>query len=214
MNQSLQDTLEPLRNKCLLNMYVNHSYWFSSHFCLIEMKWFPMAYYGGPGHGGVNGHYYHVFGTVRNLPVPPHDLTQSCVAPILSSTIECDGLKSCILSLSTCNYTDVNAVLKITHVVKSWVCNQYAWNFYETFEEQGWTSGIMFVLKTVKICLTRLKKSVMLWKYTIAKEDPVIVFTDKTHPALHWSPWALFWLFCIVNDYWDNFWILWTAYPL
>jgi len=59
----------------------------------------------------------------------------------------------------------------------------------------------MFVLKTVKICLTRLKKSVMLWKYTIAKEDPVIVFTDKTHPALHWSPWALFWLFCIVNDY-------------
>lgn len=27
-----------------------------------------------------------------------------------------------------------------------------------TFEEQGWTSGIMSVLKTVKICLTRSKK--------------------------------------------------------
>ncbi|KAF5359583.1 hypothetical protein D9756_003165 [Leucocoprinus leucothites] len=25
--------------------------------------WFPMEYYGGPGHGGVNGHFYHVFGT-------------------------------------------------------------------------------------------------------------------------------------------------------
>ncbi|KXN85854.1 Protein cwh43 [Leucoagaricus sp. SymC.cos] len=26
--------------------------------------WFPMEYYGGPSHGGVDGHYYHVFDTV------------------------------------------------------------------------------------------------------------------------------------------------------
>jgi len=37
----------------------------------------------------------------------------------------------------------------------------------------------MFVLKTVKICLTRSKKSEMLMrKYTIVMEDPVILFTE------------------------------------
>ncbi len=31
------------------------------------MQWFPMAYYGDARHGGVNGHHYHVFGTVRRV---------------------------------------------------------------------------------------------------------------------------------------------------
>ncbi|KAF9446745.1 hypothetical protein P691DRAFT_166821 [Macrolepiota fuliginosa MF-IS2] len=33
--------------------------------------WFPMEYYGGPGHGGVNGHFYHVFNTPLYYLLPP-----------------------------------------------------------------------------------------------------------------------------------------------
>ena len=29
------------------------------------LKWFPDAYYGNEDSGGVRGHYYHVFDTVR-----------------------------------------------------------------------------------------------------------------------------------------------------
>ena len=189
MNQFLQDTLELLRNKCLLNMYVNHSYWFSSQICLIEMKWFPMAYYGGPGHGGMNGHYYHVFGTVRNLPVPPHDSTQSCVAPILSSTIECDGLKSCILSLSTCNYTDVN--------VEDNTCSQIlgVWPIWLKFLWDIWRAGMDE------------------WNHVRAqnREDlfDAVKKVGDADAEIYYSHGG-----SCDTIHWDNFWILWIAYPL
>lgn len=32
---------------------------------LGNSQWFPMPYYGDEKQGGVNGHYYHVFNTVR-----------------------------------------------------------------------------------------------------------------------------------------------------
>ena len=80
-NQLLQGILEPSRNKCLANMYVNYFDRCSPCICLIGIKWFPMAYYGGPSHGGVDGHYYHVFGTVSNLLVRPLPLVRDSLTP-------------------------------------------------------------------------------------------------------------------------------------
>lgn len=34
---------------------------------LIFRQWLPMEYYGNEDVGGVNGHFYHVFNTVRSL---------------------------------------------------------------------------------------------------------------------------------------------------
>lgn len=37
---------------------------------LTTRQWFPMEYYGNEHEGGVNGHYYHVFDTVRTQYMP------------------------------------------------------------------------------------------------------------------------------------------------
>jgi len=37
---------------------------------LPEDHWFPMAYYGDENQGGVNGHFYHVFGTPLYYRIP------------------------------------------------------------------------------------------------------------------------------------------------
>lgn len=49
----------------------------------MPLKWFPNAYYGNEDSGGVRGHYYHVFNTVRAWYVVAKVSQSSlCIAPV------------------------------------------------------------------------------------------------------------------------------------
>lgn len=56
-----------------------------------------MEYYGGPGHGGVDGHFYHVFNTVRPQSACSERLlilmVPTLIAIILYVAIKCNCLK-------------------------------------------------------------------------------------------------------------------------
>jgi hypothetical protein len=50
---------------------------------LRSLKWLPDAYYGNEDSGGVRGHYYHVFNTVRaRCIVAKVSQSSSCLAPV------------------------------------------------------------------------------------------------------------------------------------
>ena len=53
---------------------------------LITRQWFAMEYHGNEHEGGVNGHYYHVFNTVRTKSHPAEYPLSTFLAIILSTS--------------------------------------------------------------------------------------------------------------------------------
>lgn len=128
MTPCLRDTCVQERKSCQSIMYVRWIslllFSYTIKLILQRRKWFPMEYYGGAHHGGVDGHYYHVFDTVRDQTLSCLNATKSWLDAYttLTASILQDSRRTPSLihkKLSHCCYPLLS--IRFVYVVIHWV---------------------------------------------------------------------------------------------